>query len=117
MQKHSLTLLTSIILCASFGVFNTNAQSSWVKDNNNCRYLKIDASNYKIECNGAIWQDEPDESESSIMMNLNDTAKKIATQNKRKWFQINNFRLRQLIILTITVCQIFCVCILQFRGI
>lgn len=91
MQKHLLKLLTSFILCASFGVYNSNAQSSWVKDNNNCRYLKIDDSNYKIECNGTIWQDEPDESENSIMMNLNDTAKKIAIKNKKKWYQINNF--------------------------
>lgn len=91
MQKFSFSLLISFVFSTAIGASITYAQSNWIKDNNNCLYLKIDSSNYKIECKGTVWQDEPDESISSIQENLNDTARKIAIKAHKKWFQINDW--------------------------
>lgn len=91
MQKLSFSLLINFVFSTAIGANIAYSQSSWVKDNNNCSYLKIDNSNYKIECKGTVWQDEPDESISSIQENLNDTARKIAIKAHKKWFQINDW--------------------------
>ncbi len=91
MQKLSFSLLISFVFSITLYASIAYSQSSWVKDNNNCSYLKIDSSSYKIECKGTVWQDEPDESISSIQENLNDTARKIAIKAHKKWFQIKGW--------------------------
>lgn len=91
MQKLSFSLLISFVFSTAIGANIAHSQSSWAKDNNNCSYLKIDSSNYKVECKGKIWKDEPDESLASIQEHLNDTAKKIAIKSHKKWFQISSW--------------------------